>query len=85
MHFQIYSKDNCPHCRRAVALLTQRNISFEELKLDEDYNREELLEMFPQAKTFPQIVIIDSNDEKTHVGGADQLQAFLVRNSKNLS
>ncbi len=78
MHFEIYSKDNCPHCRRAVSYLINGNHSFDELKLDEDFTREELFELFPQAKTFPQIQLIDSNDEKSYIGGADQLQQFLA-------
>ncbi len=77
MLFKVYSKENCAHCTRAVFLLTQANEDFEVLKLGEDYDREELLETFPGAKTFPQIMLIDSYDEKI-IGGADQLQQFLA-------
>jgi hypothetical protein len=37
--------------------------------LDVDYTREELLSIYPQARTFP--VIID--DDGAYIGGYDQL------------
>ncbi len=60
-------------------ILTQADLDFEVWKLGEDYDREELLETFPGAKTFPQILLFDSYDEKI-IGGADQLQLFLQKN-----
>lgn len=75
--FKVYSKENCSNCTRAILLLTQSGENFEVLKLNEDFDREELFETFPGAKTFPQILLIDSYDEKI-IGGADQLQQFLA-------
>lgn len=78
MKFTIYSKDNCPNCSRAVHVLTKGNLPFEQLKLDVDYTREELIVKFPQARTFPQIEF-DSGAEVIHIGGADDLVKWLDR------
>ena len=44
--------------------------------LDKDYNRDDFFKKFPQAKTFPQIVI---NNEQ--VGGYQELEKWLGKNS----
>jgi glutaredoxin 3 len=65
---EIYSKTNCPYCTRAKQLLNTMNIPFNEYKLDEDFTREIVLEKFPNAKTYP-IVVVDG----FHIGGYSQL------------
>tara|TARA_R110000796_G_scaffold94794_2_gene199711 strand:- start:87 stop:317 length:231 start_codon:yes stop_codon:yes gene_type:complete len=62
MIIEIYSKDNCSFCELAVRKaqrLTLENVSntFKVFKLNKDFGREELMEKFPTAKTFPQIKI----------------------------
>ena len=63
MHIEIYSKENCPYCQYAIQKaenLTLHGIygaTHRKLMLGEDFTREELLEKFPGAKTFPQITI----------------------------
>ena len=53
----IWSKYNCPYCDQAKALLKQRGIPFEEKKIVDGYNKEELLEAVPSARTVPQIFL----------------------------
>jgi len=65
---EIYSKPNCPYCTKAKQLLNTMNISFNEYKLDEDFTREIVLEKFPNAKSYP-IVVVDG----FHIGGYSQL------------
>ena len=78
MKFEIYSKDNCPYCIRAVSLLTVKHQdNFEVFKLGEDFTREELLEKFPQAKTFPQIQAIKDDGEIVYIGGFVELNELL--------
>ena len=72
MNVILYSKDNCSYCTNAKLLLTSKGISFSELKLGEDFTRETLLEMFPEVKTFPVIVIDGFN-----IGGYVQLKEKL--------
>jgi glutaredoxin len=68
----VWSKDHCPFCDQAKALLTQRNIAYEEHKIGHGYTRENLLEAVPNARTVPQIFI------NNHlVGGFTELKTYL--------
>ena len=68
----VWSKDHCPYCDQAKALLTQRNIEYEERKIGHGYTREQLLEAVPNARTVPQIFI-----NKDLVGGFTELRTYL--------
>jgi glutaredoxin 1 len=61
MHIQIYSKEQCPYCTRAVQLAekitTAGYDTYDKYMLNIDFTREQLLEKFPNARTFPQITI----------------------------
>ena len=57
MNVLIWSKYNCPYCEQAKALLTSRNISYEERKIGDGWTKEDLLESVPNARTVPQIFI----------------------------
>lgn len=62
MNIEIYSKDHCPFCDKAVhkaqAMMQERSdIKTAVYKLNEDFSREDLFEKFPTARTFPQIAI----------------------------
>jgi glutaredoxin len=46
--------------------------------LDEDFSREQLMEQFPKAKTFPQIRI----DGKI-VGGSSDFETWILENGNN--
>lgn len=69
---EIYSKDLCGQCETAKLLLQNKGYNFTEFKLDRDYTREELIESFPSARTFP-VVLIDGN----YIGGLEQLKEWL--------
>lgn len=69
MAIEIYSKNNCSHCEQAKNLLKMNGKNFIEYKLDEDFTREILLSKFPEAKTFPVVVIDGFN-----IGGFEQLK-----------
>jgi glutaredoxin 3 len=68
----IWSKDDCPFCDQAKALLKQRGIEFEEKKIGYGYTREQLLEEVPTARTLPQIFLDDR-----HIGGFTDLRNYL--------
>jgi glutaredoxin 3 len=53
----IYTKDACGYCVKAKALAKQRGIEYREMKLGVDVTREEVVSLFPNARTFPIIVI----------------------------
>ena len=54
---EIYSKDNCSFCVQAKQLLRIHGKEYVEYKLDEDFTREILLSKFPEAKSYPVIVV----------------------------
>ena len=68
MKVTLYSKDSCPFCVKAVNLLNTTDLEFTEMKLDKDFSREELLEWFPDAKTFPVITL-----DNMWIGGYNEL------------
>jgi glutaredoxin len=69
----VWSKDQCPYCDQAKALLKSRNIEFEERNVSHDWTREQLLEAVPNARTVPQIFL----DEEL-VGGFNELRKHLA-------
>ena len=69
----VWSKDHCPYCDQAKALLKQKGIEFEERNMSRDWTREQLLEAVPTARTVPQIFI----DEEL-VGGFNELKEKLT-------
>lgn len=75
---EIYSKDNCTYCTSTKNLLDTRNKLFTEYKLGVDYTREQLLEKFPNARTFP-VVVIDG----FHIGGFNELNKILMEESSD--
>lgn len=69
----IYTKFGCPSCTWAKNLLQSKGIGFKEHRLGEDFAREFIIEHFPNAKTFP-VVIVDG----FNVGGYEGLQEYLT-------
>jgi len=65
----VWSKYHCPYCDQAKMLLKQKGIEFEERKIGDGYNKEDLLEAVPGARTVPQIFL----DEKL-IGSFTELQ-----------
>jgi glutaredoxin len=68
----VWSKDSCPFCVQAKALLKQKDIEFEERNINQDWTKEQLLEAVPNARTLPQIFL----DDKL-VGGFTELRRHL--------
>jgi glutaredoxin len=50
----VYSKDNCPFCDRAKALLESKGIEFKVVKMEDDPNAREFL-MDQGLRSVPQI------------------------------
>lgn len=73
MKVTMYSKDSCPFCVLATRLLEKHKIEYEEKKLDKDFNRDEILSQFPNARTFP-IIEVDNK----WIGGYNELYDLLV-------
>jgi len=66
----VWSKNSCPFCVQAKALLKQKNIEFEERNISHgDWTKEQLLEAVPTARTLPQIFLDDN-----YIGGFTELR-----------
>lgn len=76
MKVEIYSKPACPFCVQAKSLAEREGHELTYKMLDEDFDRETLMETFPGARTFPQIIV---DGEK--IGGFTEYKA-LVEASK---
>jgi glutaredoxin len=68
----VWSKDHCPFCDQAKALLKMKGIEFEERKVGGDWTKEQLLEAVPTARTVPQIFLDDQL-----IGGFTELKSHL--------
>ena len=64
----VYTSDWCPYCQRAKGLLTQKNVIFSEINVEEDAKFREQMIARSNRRTVPQIFIADK-----HVGGCDEL------------
>ena len=70
----LYTKTDCNFCDTAKQLLRDRQLPFVELKLNEDFTRESLLEQYHHATHYP-VVVVDGY----HIGGASELRTLLLR------
>ncbi len=64
----LYTSDWCPYCRRAKDLLTQKNVMFNEINVDDEPKFREEMIARSGRRTVPQIFI-----GAKHVGGCDDL------------
>ena len=74
MNITLYTKDYCPYCTKAKALLKQKGVESQIRELDitrDEKLQAEMLEKSGGKRSVPQIFIGD-----THVGGCDDLYAL---------
>ena len=64
----MYSTGHCPYCVRAKMLLKQKNVEFNDIRIDVEANRREEMVQRSGRTSVPQIFIGDF-----HVGGCDDL------------
>ncbi len=75
----IYTKGHCPYCHRAKALLTEKQVSFNEIEIDVNPElRSVMIERANGGYTVPQIFI-----DGKHIGGCDDLFALEAKNALN--
>ena len=68
----IYGKDNCPYCDKAKSLCERIGEEYEYKLLGTDFTGQEMMQTFPTARTFPQI-IVDGNK----IGGYTELEELV--------
>ena len=71
----IYGKPQCPFCVSAKQLCETEGFDYTYYQLDEDFTRDELMGIFPNARTFPQI-----HDDGTIIGGFDDFGKYVETN-----
>lgn len=76
MKVEIYSKPQCPFCVQAKALAEREGHELTYKMLDEDFDRESLMETFPGARTFPQIIV-----DGDKIGGYIEFKALIDTNN----
>jgi glutaredoxin 3 len=65
----IYTTRSCPYCRMAKELLQTRNLTYEEISVDGDFEaRAALTKRAHGSRTVPQIFFGDM-----HIGGCEEL------------
>lgn len=64
----LYTTRFCPFCVRAKSLLNHKQVSFEEIAVDNDPNKRREMTEKAGSRTVPQIWIGEN-----HVGGCDEL------------
>jgi len=67
----IYTKDICPYCTKAKALLQKKQVQFSEIKITNEQIKAEMVAKANGRLTVPQIFINDK-----HIGGCDDLYAL---------
>ena len=73
---EIYSRSGCPFCSKLITVVEYEGLPHIVYVLDRDYTREDFFEKFPNAKTFPQIIL---NGEK--IGGYHELEKWFEMNT----
>ena len=68
----VYSKDQCIFCDKAINLLKVNAKEHIVYKLGKDFDRDTILEMFPDARSFPIITL-----DKEFIGGYNELENLL--------
>jgi len=69
MKATVWSKDQCPFCVQAKALLESKGIEIEERNVSKSWTKEQLLEAVPTARTLPQVFLDDN-----YIGGFQELK-----------
>ncbi len=75
-NIELYTKDYCPFCKRALALFDSKGVKYTNIEIQEQPDkRPEMIERAGGRTTVPQIFIND-----THIGGCDDLLALESQN-----
>lgn len=75
---EIWGRTGCGYCEAAKKLCEDRNFKYKYYQLGEQFTREELIEQFPEAKTYPQIKVAS-----LYVGGYSELTRYIEETGYN--
>ena len=83
-NFAVYTKNGCPYCSKIKQILDAKGFTYQEYKLDVDFNRESFYDEFGRGSTFPQVLLMNNcgvasmqnspsyNSLSYHVKGLDE-------------
>jgi glutaredoxin 3 len=71
---EMFTKATCPYCHRAKALLNSKGAAFDEIAIDGDAAKREVMIARSGRTTVPQVFI-----DGKHIGGCDDLHALDAR------
>lgn len=78
MMIEIWGKPACPSCTKAKQFCESRSLPYVYKELGKDFDREEVFEVFPTARTFPQIIVGGNK-----VGGYESLLEYVDNTGYN--
>ena len=73
----VYTKSDCPSCTKAKTLLAVKGKTYTEVNVGQDIIREEFMNLFPNVKSVPFIII-----DGVQLGGYDKLTEYFNDNSR---
>lgn len=76
---EIYTKNNCSYCVHAKEFIIKHNMNYTEYKLDKDFSRDQIKQKFPEAVTYPVIVL-----EGKYIGGFVDLKRLYENRLLNM-
>ena len=72
MNFTVYTKNNCPYCKKLKLVLELTGKEFVSYNLGDDFTRTEFYQKFGKESTFPQVICDDKK-----LGGCSDTIKFL--------
>lgn len=76
---EIYTKHNCNYCVKAKNILKSLNVPYNEFVVEVDVSRDYILNRFPNARSYPVIVI---NNE--FIGGLTEFEGHVLEHRQNI-
>lgn len=79
--YKVIIKVDCPYCKKAVNLLSQKKIPFIVVAADNSDNFLQEQKNHYNWQTIPIVIALDENNNETLVGGFTELNERLTKNS----
>lgn len=82
--FDVYTKNGCPWCEKAKALLQSKGYAYNERVVgvnatkDEIQHRVDSLGVATRIVTVPQIFLLQENQNDVYIGGFDELNRQMI-------
>lgn len=78
MLIELYTREQCSNCVVVKNALNKADLNYKEYVIDRDITRENVLNLFPEAKILP-VVVVDG----TWIGGKDEILRIVAQKNQN--